>query len=88
MLPEGSVSESSFEKELNKMLDDFGDWQNDEMLLAKVKHFRKDSLPSPLPEYETLKTFEKKIKEKKDKILKEVLQKTKRLPKEISAADN
>ena len=84
MLPEDSIDNASFEKEINKMLDDFGNWQNDEILLMLIKHFRKDYLPVPIPEYDSFKTFEKKIEEKKERILKAVIHKTKQLPKKIS----
>ena len=88
MLPEDSIDNASFEKEINKMLDDFGNWQNDEILLMLIKHFRKDYLPVPIPEYDSFKTFEKKIEEKKERILKAVTHKTKQLPKKISLVNN
>jgi CHAD domain-containing protein len=86
MLPKNAVAEDSLEKKLEKMLDDFGNWQNDEMLLAKTKHFRKDNLPDSFGEYGSLKTLEQKVEERKEKLLKEVLTKTRQLPKKISSA--
>ena len=86
MLPKNAVAGDSLEKKLEKMLDDFGNWQNDEMLLAKTKHFRNDNLPNSFEEYDLLKGLEKKIEERKEKLLKDVLHKTKQLPKKISAA--
>ncbi len=89
MLPEGAVdAASSFEKEINKILDDFGNWQNDEILTRLIKHYQKDYLPEEIPEYDSFKTFEKKIDEKKEKILKVALHKTKRLRKKISSVNN
>ena len=86
MLPKNAVTDYSLEKKLEGILDDFGNWQNDEMLLTKTKHFRKDNLPDSFGEYDSLKKFEKRMKERKEKLLKDVLYKTKRLPKKISAA--
>jgi CHAD domain-containing protein len=86
MLPTNAVAETSMEKDLEGILDDFGNWQNDEMLLTKVKHFRKDDLPDSFQEYDSLKTFEKKVEERKGKLLKDVLHKTRQLPKKISSA--
>jgi CHAD domain-containing protein len=86
MLPKNAVTDYSLEKKLEGILDDFGNWQNDEMLLTKTKHFRKDNLPDSFGEYDSLKKFEKRVEERKEKLLKNVLHKTKRLPKKNSAA--
>lgn len=82
MLPEGSVPKSSFEKKLNELLDDFGNWQNDEMLLIKIKHYRKDYIPAVLPKYEMFKKIEKKITLRKEKSSTRMLHKTRILSKE------
>ncbi len=84
MLPKNTTPDDSLEKELEKILDDFGAWQNDETLLAKARHFRKDNLPDTFKEYDSLKTLEKNIEERKEKSLKNTLNKTKRLPEKIS----
>ncbi len=64
------------------MLDDFGNWQNDEILRRLVKHFRKDYVADSIEEYGYLKRFEKEMGDKKEKILKSVLRKTRKLLKE------
>ncbi len=84
MLPKNVFADDSPEKKLEGILDDFGNWQNDEMLLTRIKHFRKDNLPGSFGEYDSLKTLEKKVEERKEKLLKDVLHKTKQLPKKIS----
>lgn len=61
---------------LHDILDDLGNWQDHEVLAARIKHFRRDYLPKPIDEYETLKELEKKIKEKKKFLIKEVRNKT------------
>ena len=86
MLPQNTIKKKELENKLEKILDDFGNWQNDEIFLVKCKHFRKDDLPDPLEEYKLLKTLEKKIEERKEKLLKDVLHKTNQLPKKVSAA--
>lgn len=84
MLPKNTVADDTLEKELEKILDDFGNWQNDEVFLSKVKHFRKDNLPDVFKEYDSLKTLEKNAEEGKEKLLKNALHKTKQLPKKVS----
>lgn len=86
LLPPDSLTDSSLEKELHSILNDFGVWQDNEMLLIKVKHFRKDSLPKSFPEYQSLKILGKKIIEKNKELLKVVLHKTRRHLTEISLA--
>jgi hypothetical protein len=85
MLPKDSISNTSLEKKLEKVLDDFGNWQNAEVLLSKARHFRKDSLPVSFGEYDSIKTFEKKTGERKETLLKDLLHKIKRHVKEIPA---
>jgi len=85
MLPQNAIKKKELENKLEKILDDFGNWQNDEIFLIKCKHFRKDDLPDPFEEYESLKALEREVKERKQKLLKDVLHKTKQLPKKISA---
>jgi CHAD domain-containing protein len=51
-------------KKMKKSLDELGDWQDLEMLLDKVKHFRKDFVPDTREEYGLLKNLEKSIEEK------------------------
>jgi len=85
MLPKNTLPDS-LEKELEKILDDFGNWQNDEVFLSKVKHFRKDNLPDAFKEYDSLKALEENIEESKEK-LRDVLHKTKQLPNKISVKE-
>ena len=70
MLPKNTVADGSLEKKLERILDDFGNWQNDEMLLTKTKHFRKDNLPDSFQEYDSLKKLEKKVADRKEKMIK------------------
>jgi CHAD domain-containing protein len=88
MLPKNVLADNSLGKKLEGILDDFGDWQNIEILLTKVKHFRKDNLPDSFGEYDSLKTLEKTVERRKEKLLKDVLHITKQHVKEVSAASN
>lgn len=54
---------------IKKILDRLGDWQDHEMLLKKIKHFRKDFIPSSREEFDVLKQLEKEISEKKQQLL-------------------
>ena len=81
--PNDAILQSYHGKELHQLLDELGSWQDQEALLAKVKHFRKDYLPHPFPEYLSLKMLESKLKEKKEKLVSDLLQKTRRLLEKI-----
>ena len=76
MIPESLFNGAELEKELNPLLDDFGNWQNLTVFEIKLKHFRKDYLPKTFPEYEVTKMLEAEVKYKKDKLLKIALNKT------------
>ena len=56
-------------KKLKKSLDLLGDWQDNEMLSNKIKHFRKDFVPDSREEYLLLKELEKNIAVKMETIL-------------------
>jgi CHAD domain-containing protein len=56
-------------KNSKKTLDLLGDWQDHEMLLQKVKHFRKDFVPGAREEYLMLKELEKNIEDRREKKL-------------------
>ncbi len=57
-------------KKLKKSLDWLGGWQDHTMLHRKVKHFRKDFMPSSREEYQLMKELEKSIEAKMGKLLK------------------
>jgi CHAD domain-containing protein len=64
-------------KKLHKILDGLGDWQDNEVLLIKVKHFRKDYMAKEADEYNDLKQLEKFIKNKKGDLLNNIENKMK-----------
>lgn len=64
------------QKELHVVLDDLGNWQDNEILATRVRHFRKDYLPKPFKEYLLLKDFQNRIKEKKSLLLRSASSKT------------
>jgi CHAD domain-containing protein len=76
MIPASLFPPVEYEKELHDVLDDFGNWQNLSVFEAKIKHFRKDYLPKTFPEYESTKMLEAAVKEKKENLLKDTLNKT------------
>lgn len=59
----------SRQQQLMAILDDLGRWQDYEILLKRMKHFRKDFLPAPLPEHSDIRETEKNIVLKKKKLL-------------------
>lgn len=58
-------------KKCKKIMEQLGDWQDHEMLLRKLKHFRKDFVPDAKQEYVLLKTLERNIEDKMEAILNE-----------------
>jgi hypothetical protein len=56
-------------KSIKKSLEYLGNWQDLEMLLRKIKHFRKDFVPDAREDHRLLKELEKTIMGKKQKIL-------------------
>lgn len=87
MIPASLLFPVEFEKELQQVLDDFGNWQNLTVFEIKLKHFRKDYLPKKFPEYVTTKIMEAGVKEKKEKLLIVALNKTGGLMKKAMAAE-
>ena len=69
-------------KKLKKILDGLGDWQDNEVLLIKVKHFRKDYVAKEADEHSDLKQLEKFIKNKKNDLLNGAEEKMKTFLKE------
>ena len=87
MIPETLLPPFHFEKELEQLLEDFGNWQNLTVIEIKLKHFRKDYLPKTFPEYYSTKMLEVLVKEKMDRLLKASLNKTKVLLRKATALD-
>jgi CHAD domain-containing protein len=84
MIPGDLLFTAAFEKELHDVLDDFGNWQNYSVFEIRLKHFRKDYLPKTFPEYWITRMLETSIKEKKEKLLKIAIQKTRSLLKKAA----
>jgi CHAD domain-containing protein len=87
MIPGSLLFPVEYEKELQLLLDDFGNWQNLSVFEIRLKHFRKDYLPKTFPEYETTKMLRAAIKEKKEKLLKLALNRTRSLLKKTMATE-
>ena len=68
---------------LHNILDDLGSWQDKEIALQRIKHFRKDYLPKSFDEYNKLKELEQYIDEKKSMLIKEACNKTRKWIKTI-----
>lgn len=56
MLPEGNPVHDRA-GELAPLLDQLGAWQDRSVLIRRIRHFRKDYLPAPFPEYAALKEY-------------------------------
>ncbi|MBL7725081.1 MAG: CHAD domain-containing protein [Chitinophagaceae bacterium] len=69
---------------LHSILDDLGSWQDHDVLLVKMKHFRKDYLPKSFDEHAVLKELEKNILEKKSNLLRSAINKTRKWLKAIA----
>ena len=68
---------------LHSILDDLGSWQDKEVALQRIKHFRKDYLPKSFDEYNMLKELEQYIDEKKSMLIKTAINKTRKWIKTI-----
>jgi len=83
LLP-GDDTEITYDiKNLKKILDDLGEWQDYEMMLEKIRHFRKDNLPKPFEESGHLKDLEKNIKQENEKRRKSATRRTRQWIKKI-----
>lgn len=71
---------------LHNILDDLGSWQDHDVLLVRMKHFRKDYLPKSFDEHAVLKELEKNIQERKGNLLRSVINKTRKWLKAITTA--
>jgi CHAD domain-containing protein len=67
--PKDSLLDSDKIKKCKKIMEQLGDWQDHEMLLRKVKHFRKDFVPDAKEEYALLKMLQNNIENKMNTIL-------------------
>ena len=68
---------------LHNLLDDLGNWQDNEILLQRIKHFRKDYLPKAFEEYKRLIAFQDKINDNKRLLLKTANSKVRRWMKMV-----
>ena len=83
MLP-GKLPVAFHEKELHEITDDLGLWQDNEIFLARLSHFRKDFLPKTYDEYGQLGILALEIKSKNKLLLNKALRKTRKLLKTVA----
>jgi CHAD domain-containing protein len=88
IVTDGDLKNEYHQKELHTILDYLGEWQDNEILLVKAKHFRRDYLPNPFKEAALVKIFEARIKEKKEMLKKAAISKTKNWLKKIIEVEN
>jgi CHAD domain-containing protein len=69
LFPEENAAATWYSEDLHKILDDLGEWQDHEILDVRIRHYRKDWLPKPFAEYQLLKSFRGKIKDRKRVLL-------------------
>lgn len=67
--PEEQIKDLWHHKELHDILDEYGTWQDNEVLEIRIKHFRKDFLPKSNKEYPQLKEAQIHILETKEQLL-------------------
>ena len=70
-------------KKLDKILNGLGNWQDHEVLLSRIKHFRQDFVAKKTDEYNDLKQLEKFIKENNRIELEKIKEKTQDFYKEV-----
>ena len=69
LFPGNYALETWHQDALHSLLDDLGNWQDYEILLQRLKHFRKDYLPKAFEEYKLLIAFQDKINDDKRRLL-------------------
>ncbi|MGB3006349.1 MAG: CHAD domain-containing protein [Chitinophagaceae bacterium] len=69
---------------LHEILNDLGNWQDFEILLTRIKHFRKDYLSKAFEENRAIKEFEMSIKNKQKFLLQNATYKIRKWLKEIN----
>jgi CHAD domain-containing protein len=84
----GDLKNEYHQKELHAILEYLGEWQDNEILLLRTKHFRNDYLPKPFDETVLLKKFEANIKDKKEILQKAAISKTKSWLKKVMKPEN
>ncbi len=67
--PNDFLPEKDLRKKIKKTMENLGEWQDQEMLLRKVRHFRKDFIPAKNEDFSLLKDLEKNIEEKMESLL-------------------
>jgi hypothetical protein len=83
MLP-GELPIIFHEKALHEITDDLGLWQDNEIFMARARHFRKDYLPKTYDEYGQLKALETEIKKQNNLLLVKGLRNTRKLLKTVA----
>jgi CHAD domain-containing protein len=74
-LPEEQADQNYKTEKLNDVTDQLGAWQDHEVLLKEIRYFTKEFLPSSSDENKRLKALQKIIKEKKQSLTDEALNK-------------
>jgi CHAD domain-containing protein len=74
-LPEEQADQNYKTEKLNDVTDQLGAWQDNEILLGEINYFRKEFLPTSSDENKRLKALQKNIKEKKQSLTDEALNK-------------
>jgi CHAD domain-containing protein len=87
MLP-GKLPVAIHEKELHEITDDLGLWQDNEIFLARLRHFRKDYLPKTYDEYGQLGILALEIRNANKLLLGKALRKTRKLLKTVALNEN
>ena len=83
MLP-GELPVIFYEQELQEITDELGLWQDNEIFLARIRHFRKDYLPKTYDEYRQLGTLAIEVRKENKLLLGKAMRKTRKLLKTIS----
>lgn len=84
--PEEQIKDLWHYKELQDILDEYGTWQDNEVLEIRIKHFRKDFLPKSNKEYPQLKEIQIHIQEIKQQLLNSANGKLKKWMKKVQVA--
>ena len=88
MLPDKAHQNLWNIEELSDILDDLGKWQDNDVLLIRIKHFKKDFLPRYFNEYDQITALQQDIDEVKDFTLSTAYIKLKKWIKKVPRTTN
>ncbi len=84
LLQTADAEEEYHAKDLHKILDELGNWQDYEVFLKRARHFKKDFLPASTDEYRHIKNMQETLTDENSKRVRSAMSRVKRWMKKIN----